>query len=630
MLKSAFSDEKIREKLLIPSLHFRHFERALVVELQNFMKEKFGLSKKKTALAIKFADIEQSAFEETLTKRGEVILANLPEDKIPLVMLGRPYNTGDKFLNLRLVEKLIHLNTIPIPLDYLPLNQENIFEDYPMMYWPNGQKIIAGSRIIRKHPKLFALYLGNFRCGPDSFLTHYVSEEMKGKPYLHLEIDEHSADAGVVTRLEAFLDSLSGFNKGMHETENHKDEGQRLPNNRDGRKLYFPYARDTVHALAAAARYCGIDSEVLPMPNKKDLEIARKITNGQECFPFICTTGSFIRKIQEPETDQSKIMFFMPDHNGPCRFGDYRKLHKILFGRLGYQDVEILSPSNDDSYAELAPGKSGKFRLNAWKGIVAIDLLKKLIQERRPYEIVKGQSAEVYIFWLQEVVKSVEKGSKNLSMVLKLAGQDFEKIPLNKTTKRPVIAVLGETFMRDNPFCSGYIVDKLETLGAETIMGPFAEWLEYSTYRYRRDSKWSGDLKGVIKSHIQQFAQHYTSKQLINAVSEIVDMDHEIKVEEMLERSAPYVHRDYDGEPVVALGEASGLVDAKISGVIYVMPFTCMPGTLVTSVTSDFRRDHKNIPWENIAYDGQQDASIETRLQAFMHQANEYKLVNGY
>jgi len=51
---------------------------------------------------------------------------------------------------------------------------------------------------------------------------------------------------------------------------------------------------------------------------------------------------------------------------------------------------------------------------------------------------------------------------------------------------------------------------------------------------------------------------------------------------------------------------------------------------LVTSVTSDFRRDHKNIPWENIAYDGQQDASIETRLQAFMHQANEYKLVNGY
>lgn len=630
MLKSAFTDEKIREKLLIPALHFRHFDRALVKELQEFMLTKFDITKKKTALAIKFADIEQITFENTLQKRGLDILSALPEDKIPLVILGRPYNTGDPFLNLRLVEKLIHLNTIPIPVDFLPLQQENIFDDYKMMYWPNGQKILSATRIINKHPRLFGVYLGNFRCGPDSFLTHYVREEMGGKPYLHLEVDEHSADAGMVTRLEAFLDSLSGYLKMKPENSIPENNGKGKVLNHDGRKLYIPYARDTVHAVAAAARFCGIEAEVLPMPDEKDLEIARKHINGQECFPFVATAGSFIRKIQEPGTDPSKIMFFMPDHNGPCRFGDYRKLHRILFDRLGYHDVAILSPTNDTSYAEMAPGKSGKFRINAWKGIVALDMLKKLLQERRPYEKVKGQTTDLYNFWLQKVVESIETGSKEIAKILNQAGKEFEKIPLEKDTRRPVIAILGETFMRDNPFCSGFVVDKLEALGAETVMAPFAEWLEYSTYRYKRDSKWKGDFKGVLQSHVQQFAQHYTGNKLRKSVSNFVEMDREISVDQMLKRSAPYVHKDYDGEPVVALGAASGLFDTKISGVIYIMPFTCMPGTLVASVTNDFRKDHKNIPWETIAYDGQQDNAIETRLQAFMYQAMEFKKLHGF
>jgi predicted nucleotide-binding protein (sugar kinase/HSP70/actin superfamily) len=88
-----------------------------------------------------------------------------------VVILGRPYNTGDPYLNLSLVEKLINLNTLPVPLDFLPLEKENIFDDYPMMYWPNGRKIIAASRVVRRSDDLYAAYIGNFRCGPDSFIN---------------------------------------------------------------------------------------------------------------------------------------------------------------------------------------------------------------------------------------------------------------------------------------------------------------------------------------------------------------------------------------------------------------------------------------------------------------------------
>jgi predicted nucleotide-binding protein (sugar kinase/HSP70/actin superfamily) len=395
-----------------------------------------------------------------------------------------------------------------------------------------------------------------------------------------------------------------------------------------GRTLYYPYARDTVHALAAASRACGIKSEVLPMPDANAIEIARKLTNGQECFPFIATAGSFVKKIMEPGANPEKMAFFMPDHNGPCRFGDYNKLHRIIFDRLGYYEVEIVTPTNDNAYAELAPGQSGKFRLIAWKGIVAMDILKKLLQERRPYELVKGQTKQVYDFWLDRVIKSLETGAKGLPDVIEKAGKAFTEIPISNGQRRPVIAIVGETFMRDNPYCSGYLVEKLEALGAETLMAPFGEWLIYSSYRYGRDSIWKGDLKGLFKAKLQTFAQHYTESKLKNRVKGIIDVERDIELKDMIQRSAPYIHKDYDGDPVVAIGSASKLVDTNISGVVYIMPFTCMPGTLVASLSTDFRKDHKNIPWENIAYDGQEDSSVDIRLQAFMHQAKEYNMTN--
>ena len=626
MVKAAFKDEQDRKKFLMPALHFRYGSRVIHEELGRFVSETFGISRSATVKAIRKARVVQDAFEERVKQRGREVMSGLPAGKRALVLLGRPYNTTDPLLNLRLVEKLISKNTIPIPLDYLPLDGEDVFQDYHSMYWPNGQRILAGAKIVARNENLHALYIGNFRCGPDSFITHFVREEMNDKPWLHLEVDEHSADAGLITRIEAFLDSLDGYNLVKSDYRSSKTIRKNTASKLDGRVLYFPYARDTVHALAAAARSCGINSEVLPMAGPEDIQMARKLTNGQECFPLICTTGSFIKKILEPGADPKKMAFFMPDHNGPCRFGEYNKLHRILFDRLGFTDVEIITPSNDNSYAELVPGKTGKFRLNAWKGIVAVDILKKFLQERKPYELIPGMTRQVYEYWLDMVIRSVESGSGKLSSVIEQAGMAFSEIPVSNGKRKPLIAVLGETFMRDNPYCSGFIVDKLEALGAETIMGPFSEWPIYSTYRYQRDSRWKRDPAGMVKAAVQMAGQRYTAGALWKKVLHMVDSGTEVGLEEMICQSAPYIHKDYDGDPVIAVGSAAKLAESGVDGIVYILPFTCMPGTLVASLSTDIRNDHNGIPWENVAFDGQEDASLDIRLQAFMHQTREYAL----
>jgi len=630
MIRAALKGTENEKKLLIPTLHFRYFERALKKDLSEYMNKQFGLPVKTVLKVIDHADKAQSAFEKKVKDRGKEVLANLQKDKVAAVVFGRPYNTSDPLLNLNLIDKLINLDVVPIPIDYLPLEREKIFKDYYMMYWPNGQKIIEASRIVAKDENLTAVYMSNFRCGPDSFLQHYVREEMGNKPYLQLEVDEHSADAGMITRLEAFLDSLKGsrqvaaLKKGEYINTGIKHHFAAKPYATPDRTLYVPYMHDGAHALAAASRSCGIDAHVLPVQDEEDIRLGRKYLSSKECFPMICTTGSFLKKLTEPGVDPKKIAFFMPDHAGPCRFGQYNKAQRIVFDRLGFQDAEIIAPSNKDSYAGLSGGNGNRFRLAALKGIVAVDLLRKLVQERRPYEAVKGSANKLYSESLDKIIRSTENGAKDMVSVLAGIAEDFKNLPLHNGGRKPVILVVGEVFMRDNPPCSGHVIERLENLGAETLIAPFKEWITYSTLRYTRDSKWKGDFNGVLKSRIQAFFTSLLSRQLDSAVKGVANLDRDVTIEEMLDSCEPYIGRDYDGDPPIAIGTAARLAPTGIAGVVNILPFMCAPGTIINSVSPSFRKDNNNLPWINIDYDGQDDTGIETRLEAFMYQASEY------
>ncbi len=628
MVKASIPEDQ-RDRLLSPALNFRYYGKVVEKELYDYFGKRFSLSKKQIVEAMKKADTRQDLFEERVKARGREVMASLPDDKEVLVIIGRPYNTGDPALNLSMVEKLINLDVLPIPMDYLPLAEENITMDYNKMYWPNGQRILAAARIISRDKRLHGIYMGNFRCGPDSFLAHFVHEEMAGKPYMEIEIDEHGADAGMITRYEAFLDSLNGSRMGIEKKKKVYVPGLMVSSPMKNRILYFPYMSDASHVMASVCRSFGINAESLPMQDQEDLDLARKYTSARECFPMICTTGSFLKKLQHPDTDPAKVSFFMPDHNGPCRFGQYNRFQRVLFDRLGYEKTEIIAPSNDDSYEDISAGHGSKFRLNCWKGFVAMDMIRKLKQERKPYEAIPGNTEKVYQHALGDLMRCMENGGDTLTDTLAGIAHLFTQIPLSNGKRKPVIAIVGEIFMRDNDFCSGHMVSRLEKFGAETWIAPFAEWLSYSTIRYTRDAKWKGDFKSVVKSKLQEYFQEVSARKIIRPFHGLFDEDKEVSVKDMLNACGPYVHRHYDGDPALNLGTSAILADKGISGIVNILPFTCMPGTLVASVSDQLRKDKGNIPYVNIAYDGQEDASIELRLQAFMHQATQYAEQKG-
>jgi predicted CoA-substrate-specific enzyme activase len=624
MVRAALKGKIDESKMLVPTLHFRFFERALVKEMTAYFNNKFGIGKEEIKKAIYKADEVQVSFEKRLVDYGRELLKNIPENCRPVVLLGKPYNSTDSHLNLGLVEKLIAQNVMPIPIDMLDLTPYNIFVNYRNMYWPNGQKIIAAAQHVAKTDGLYAVYVSNFRCGPDSFIWHYVTEELKGKPFLHLEIDEHSADAGMVTRIEAFLDSLRGSEQNeKKEVTIFRPRPSPASPPKD-RILYFPYMNDGGYMLAAAARSIGVPSESLPKQTEEDLAIGRKYTSSKECFPMICTTGSFIKKLQEPGADPKKMSFFMPDHNGPCRFGQYNHFHRILFDRLGYADAELITPSNDTSYEDVAGEHGQKFRINAWKGFVVADYLRKIYRETRPYEINKGDTDRLYEDSLHRLERCIEKGAKGLHKVLSGIASDFMAIKIDKSERKPVVAIIGEIFMRDNAGCNGNIANRLEDLGVEVVIGPFSEWIYYSTHRFTRDSRWKNDTKGIIKSKIQGFGQDVIANSLLKGIRKLTDHEKDVSLHDMLKLCNTYVNEFYDGDPPIAMGTSVALSKRGVSGFAAILPFTCMPGTLISSISDSFRKDHNNIPFINIAYDGQDTVSLDTRLQAFVFQVKEF------
>jgi predicted CoA-substrate-specific enzyme activase len=205
--KSAISFKEVHIEILEPYFHFQHQRRRLLQELYR-LGQSLGQSEDAVQGAFAAAQEAQATFERKCRERGQEILARLEDYPRAVVILSRSYNGCDPGLNLGLPKKLRDMGVLAIPMDFLPLENDEVMSGLSSMFWKSGQRILAAAELVKENPSLFGIFITNFKCGPDSFIAHFLRQRMRGKPYLQLEVDEHSADTGVITRCEAFFDSL--------------------------------------------------------------------------------------------------------------------------------------------------------------------------------------------------------------------------------------------------------------------------------------------------------------------------------------------------------------------------------------------------------------------------------------
>lgn len=197
-------------RMIRPSLFLKEGPERFAVALNRSLPERLRRGAADIHRAVGQAWERQEAFRAGLLRRGMEILRELGTDEPVWIVSGRPYNLYDERLNLQMGRHLARLGIKALPMDFLDLDTEDL-SDFPMMYWGLGAKILRAAKRIARTPNWYGMHLTNFSCGADSFLEHFYRHALQDKPSLILELDEHSAAAGVLTRIEAYRNVVKNF-----------------------------------------------------------------------------------------------------------------------------------------------------------------------------------------------------------------------------------------------------------------------------------------------------------------------------------------------------------------------------------------------------------------------------------
>ena len=390
------------------------------------------------------------------------------------------------------------------------------------------------------------------------------------------------------------------------------------------RTVYLPYLSDHAHTVAGAMRHHGIAAEVLPAPNQESMSLGLGLCRGRECLPCFLCVGDLLQKCREPDFDARKAVFFMPTGTGPCRFGQYNILQKSILAQEGFPEAEVVSPSTADSYALFGSDPVGLRKLS-WQAILAVDLLTKVLHEHRPYEVGPGSADAVYRGALAELVDAVEAGGGDAVVhALSRAADRFSALEVDRGPERPLIAVIGELYLMLNVQSNLGIVRAVEEAGGEALQGTFSDWLYYVDWR-RKSLAWRfGEYKDFLGGCISDFYQHWIERRFTHPLRDVLRHPPDESVGKATERLKTCYEPVLGTEAVLTMARTLDIARHGLAGVINVLPFSCMPGTVVACMAPRLRQEMNGIPWLDVAFDGQEETNLHTRLEAFMHQSFQY------
>jgi predicted nucleotide-binding protein (sugar kinase/HSP70/actin superfamily) len=356
-------------------------------------------------------------------------------------------------------------------------------------------------------------------------------------------------------------------------------------------------------------------------------------TSGDECYPAKVTVGDFMKVLEDPDVDPSRVLLFMPTADGPCRFGQYAPYLKRILAANGYEQTEILSPTSSNSYGGLGE-LAGPFLRTGFRALVAGDLLQKMLLRYRPYEVVKGSVDAVYEECLNDFCATVETSPTEPSAQLKAMRDSlvrcrdrFRAVRISRDPSTPLIGVVGEIFCRLHTFSNEDLVRRLEEYGGEAWLSDISEWLWYTNSETIRKLKLTGRLlsKDALVAWIRDKVQRRDEHALLEPFKEEFAGCMEPDIMEILELAEPYLPRGGAlGEMVLSVGKAVYLARNGADGIIDISPFTCMNGIVSEAIYPRVSREHGGIPIRTFYFDGTQ-SDLDRDLGVYIELARSYQ-----
>lgn len=183
-----------------------------------------------------------------------------------------------------------------------------------------------------RHPNLYPIFLTHHGCGPDTVFSHYYADIMKDKPFLTIEVDEHSSSVGVQTRVEAFVNSLRQVpvleslpieelvDKGNSDPVNISTECSGFGSGTVLLPNLYPYSEIACSMFKAN----GVDAAVAGPTCPESIDLGRKFSSGNEYFSLTALLGDILYSLKD-HCNGSSPCVLIPQNEGAEVDGQYSR-----------------------------------------------------------------------------------------------------------------------------------------------------------------------------------------------------------------------------------------------------------------------------------------------------------------
>ncbi len=672
-LREAYKDYDLDDKWISPKLNFASGFDAEEDKFIEVAKELGVKDAKKARESYRYAVKKQNEFREKLFSIGTRFLEYLEKnpDKYAIVIFGRTYNSYTDTANKNIPQKFASRGVYVLPLDMFDYRNETIDGE---MYWEGGKKIMKAAKIIKRHPQLFGTYITNFSCGPDSMIMTPFRTLMGVKPSLTLELDGHTADAGINTRIDAALDIIKNYRKVQSkDIKVDEDEfqiaqvlpeggksvfitsdGEKIPLTDKRVKVLVPSMGDLSSRLfASTMRAMGFNAEALPEGNSEILKYGRANLTGKECLPLILLVGSLLDYIENRWDGEEYIALFNVKSAGSCRLGLYHELIENVIKRKKLSNVASFILMTDDGYA----GLGSDFAKYGILTLLASDVMDDIRSAIMANAADPDYGLKIFFEEFEKVERNLDTDVNKFYRLLENFAEAInKKVPAKrKIEDSKYIALLGEIYVRSDDFSHRWLNKVFAKKGFIVSTAYITEWIYYIDYLIKLNL--IEPDKSIAKKTEQFIRQRYmrgAEKKIKKILEKTGYYEYEkTEVEPLLKHSKHIIPYEVKGEPGLTLGTYFYETLHKYCGIINLGPFGCMPTRFSESVAlpnmkmrnkeeamklnnSNYRlpeiyKGSMNLPFLTIETDGNvYPQVIEARLETFALQADRVaRLMNS-
>ena len=626
-------DENI--KFLNPFLPFEPKKLAeTILELPEF--KEYNFTKKELLQAAKKAEEEYQNCKLDIHNKGQEALQYLDDNNLQgIVLAGRPYHV-DPEVNHGIDTLITSLGLCVLTEDSISNLSEVKRPIRVVDQWAFHSRLYAAADFVGKHDNLELIQLNSFGCGVDAVTTDQVEEILTSynKMYTLIKIDEINNLGAVRIRVRSLLASMK---KRQKETESDSNSGNYEVNKKiftkEMRKNYTilipQMAPVHFELIEAATRASGYNVVLLRDCTNETVETGLKYVNNDACYPSILVVGQMIEALQSGKYDLDRTALIMSQTGGGCRATNYIGFIRKALKDAGFENIPIIS------FNVVGMEKMPGFKLTLplierlLKVVIYADLLQKLLTKNRAYEINKGESEKLYNEWLEKCKKILEKNSmKQFKQSIYDMVEDFEKIELDTSVKKPRVGIVGEVLIKYHPFGNNFIINKLEAEGAEVVLPDFMGFLKFiATHKitFNRLIKTDRVKAKIFKTAIKLI--DVLEKDSIAALSKSKKgyllpcniWELEDKIKDILSIG------NQTGEGWFLTAEMVEYIEHDIPNIVCIQPFACLPNHVVgKGVIKTIRNKYPDANISPIDYDpGASEANQINRLKLLMTVAKD-------